>query len=370
MIRLKAIVLFTFFFLFSLGQEAKLSEIIAAVAEELASEETDPGAAEIFIERLYELTEDPVKINSADEDEISRLFFLTGFQVKVLADYVKTTGRIVSPYEIANIPGFDKEIAEMMVSFITFAGSLRSVSNSVGIRHTLLTNFIIKSSLSDTLSPGSPWKMLTKYKFLAGSFSGGFTIEKDPGEKFLCGDSPFPDFFSAHIAWNGPGLIKHAVIGDYSVRFGQGTAINTGMRTGLSLTTPGYLAGKSEMRPYTSTDENNYFRGAAAELSLKNFDMSFYFSSNKIDATLNDSGSSVKSLYKTGLHDSPGAILKKDAVGEINYGLSLSCNFNTLRAGVLWNKNRFSLPFIPENINPSDKYVFRGYKKHSLQYIL
>ena len=362
MIKFKVIVLFTFIPLFSVSQEAKLSEIISAVAEELAADENDPGAVEVFIEHLYELTEDPVKINSGDEDEISRLFFLNGFQVKALADYVKTTGIIVSPYEIANVPGFDKETTEMMVPFISFESSFRVHADSTGIRHISLSNFIIKPSLSDSFSPGSPWKILTKYKLLAGSFSGGFTIEKDPGEKLFLGDPPALDFFSGYMTWQGTGLIKRVVIGDFSARFGQGTGINTGIRTGLSLTTPGYLAGKSEIRPYTSTDENNFFRGAAAELSLKNFDMSLFFSSNKIDATLDESGTSVKSLFKTGLHNSSGTMIKKDALGEISYGLNISYNLNNLRTGILWTENRFSLPFIPENVNPADKYEFNGDK--------
>jgi hypothetical protein len=40
--------------------------------------------------------------------------------------------------------------------------------------------------------------------------------------------------------------------------------------------------------------------------------------------------------------------------------LNLSYNFKNLRTGILWTENRFSLPFIPENIIPSEKYEFRG----------
>jgi hypothetical protein len=78
----------------SYGQDEKISEIIATIAEELADDETDPEAAAVYIERLYDLTEKPVRINSADETELSRLFFLTDFQVKALADYVHSSGRI------------------------------------------------------------------------------------------------------------------------------------------------------------------------------------------------------------------------------------------------------------------------------------
>lgn len=348
----------------SLSQENKLSERIIAVAEELAADESDPAAAELFSEWLFDLTENPVMINSGDENEISRLFFLTDFQVKVLADYIRTSGRIVSLFEIANIPGFDRESAEMLFPFISLADRPSSFSDSARIRQTLLTSFTHRNTPPDTSSVGSAWRVLTKYKFSKGGFSGGFTAEKDPGEKLISGKLPLPDFISGYLIYRGAGILKGIVIGDYSARFGQGTNINTGIRTGLSLTTPGYLAGRSEIRPYTSTDENNFFRGAAAEFTFKNFDLSFFLSSKYIDATLNgtadSTGLSIKSFYKTGLHNTNAAIQKKDAVRETGLGVNLTYNSKNLRTGILWTENGFSLPVIPDPINPADRYDFTG----------
>ena len=343
-----------------LAQEADLPEKISSIAEQLSADDFDPGAADIFADRLYDLTEDPVKINSGDEEEISRLFFLTGFQVRVIADYVKRSGRIVSPYEIANIPGFDKETTEMMIPFITYKSTPRSQSDTVFIGHSFLTNLIVKPSSSDTSLPGSPWKVLTRYRFRANSFSGGFGMEKDPGERLFSGKFPVMDFCSGFLSWQGSGIIKKVVIGDYSARFGQGTAINSGIRSSLSLTLPGYLAGKNEIRPYTSSDVNNFFRGLAAEFSFNKLDLSVFFSSKGIDATLNDEGTSITSLYKTGIHNSRETILKKDAAGEISYGMHFSYSFSNLRTGILWTENRYSLPLIPDKVNPTDLYAFKG----------
>ena len=347
-------------------QEIKTSEKIIAIAEELAADESDPGAADLFSDWLFELADNPVIINSGDEKEISRLFFLTDFQVKVLVDYVKTSGRIVSPYEIANIPGFDRESTEIMIPFISLKERIATFSDSARLRQTLLTDFIIKNTISDTSMLGSPWKLLTKYKFTSGGVSGGFTSEKDPGEKLLSGKPPLPDFLSGYLTYKGAGVIKRIIIGDYSARFGQGTNINTGIRTDLSLTTQGYLGGRNEIRPYTSTDENNFFRGLAAELSIKNFDFSTFFSINKIDATLNDTGDSsnlsIKSFYKTGLHTTAGTIFKKDAIRETDYGVNLSYNFSNLRAGIIMTETRFSLPVMPDLTNPAYIYSFIGYK--------
>jgi len=64
-----------------LCQNEKQSEIIVSIAEELAADESDPDAITLFIEQLHELSENPVNVNSGDETEISRLFFLSDFQI-------------------------------------------------------------------------------------------------------------------------------------------------------------------------------------------------------------------------------------------------------------------------------------------------
>ena len=346
------------------NQSEKLSEIIISVAEELAADDSDPEAAVTYIERLYELAENPVKINSAGENEISRLFFLSDFQAKALADYAHSSGRIISVYELVNIPGFDKETAEMMIPFITLDSKTTVNSDSVHWRNTSITNLSIRSGNDDTTSLGSTWKILTKYKFTAGSFSGGFTAEKDPGEKFFSANPPLPDFLSANLTYIGSGLIRRLIVGDYSARFGQGTNINTGIRTGLSLTAPGYMSASDEIKPYTSTDENNFFRGVAAEFSYENLGLTLFYSKNYSDATLGSlSGSSkdyIENFYLAGIHNTSSLLQKKDAIYELAYGINLSYNFNNVRVGFTWSGDRFSLPVKMTGNDPVDIFDFEG----------
>ena len=345
-------------------QDSKLSETITSVAEELAADDFDPEAASAYIERLQELVENPVMLNSSGEDEISRLFFLSDFQVKALVDYSHSSGKIISIYEIPNIPGFDRETVTMMIPFISLDNKLKINSDSVRWRNTFVSNLSEKPGNDDTSSLGSSLKILTKYKFSAGGFSGGFTVEKDPGEKYFTGNPPLPDFLSAGIAYNGNGVIRRIIVGDYSARFGLGTNINTGIRTGLSLTTPGYMSARNEIKQYTSTDENNFFRGMAAELSVKNLELSLYYSKNSSDATLGSStGSSndyIENFYLSGLHNTSSLILKKDVFTDLAYGINLSYNFNTVRVGLVWSEDRLSLPVIPVGNDPERVFDFNG----------
>ena len=117
-----------------------------------------------------------------------------------------------------------------MIPFITLDNKNINKPDSTRLKNSLITNFSFKPDLNDTTSLGSSLRFLSKYKFSSGGFSGGLAAEKDPGEKLISGSPPLPDFFSAHLAFNGNGVIKRIIIGDYSARFGLGTNINTGVR--------------------------------------------------------------------------------------------------------------------------------------------
>jgi len=353
-------------FLFSpvAGQNENLSETVISIAEELAADESDPEGVSLYIEQLQELSENPVRINSGNETELSRLFFLSDFQIKTLSEHIRSSGKIVSVYEIAGIPGFDRQSAEMIIPFISLKEVSNTSINSVKTRNTLLSNIIFKPGERDSASPGSPLKTLTRYRILSGNIDAGFTFEKDQGEKFLYGSPKLPDFLSAHLAWTGKGIIRKIIIGDFAARFGQGTNINSGIKTAISLTAPGYLPGRDEIKSYTSTDENNYFRGAATEFSFRNTVLSLFWSHNIIDASVGSSEDSleffISNLYSSGLHNSSSSLLKKDVLTETTFGINLSGNFKYIKAGFTWSEDRFSLPFHPDNRNPEKIFDFEG----------
>ena len=117
------------FFLFLIGATAstqaqeEASGITEAVAGVMSlTEESDVS---FLMERLSEIEERPAAFNSGDEEEIARLFFLTEFQVKVLADYVIRKGDIVSLYELALLPAFDRVTVMLMAPYITLEPSDR-----------------------------------------------------------------------------------------------------------------------------------------------------------------------------------------------------------------------------------------------------
>jgi len=230
----------------------------------------------------------------------------------------------------------------------------------------MITNLSLKSGTYDSSYLGSAVRILTKYRFTAGGFSGGFTLEKDSGEKLLTGNPPLPDFISAHISYNGRGFIRRIIIGDYSARFGQGTNINTGIRRGISLISPGYMSASDEIRPYSSTEENRFLRGFAAQFSVRNIEMSIFISKHSSDATIAASPVSseeyIVSFLQDGVHNTPSLLKKKDAAAQLAYGAALSYNLKNLKIGLVWSQNRFSLPVNQTSKTPEKVSEFTGDK--------
>jgi len=232
------------------------------------------------------------------------------------------------------------------------------------VRSQLLLNYITKYPSAGGESEGPPWKSMIKYRFSKGHISGGLTAEKDPGEKIFPGKSKTPDFFSANLCWAGSGFVHKVIAGDFGLRFGMGTAINTGFRTGLSLTRPGRISGSDDLRPYTSTDENNYFRGLAIQLKRERTGMTLFLSSNDIDATIDTasdgSGRYISTFYRTGIHDTKSSLDRFNSVKELSFGAHLSAGIRNVNAGVLFTSSKLSLPLRRQSDEAIDLYDFEG----------
>lgn len=344
------------------SQHENLTSAVISEIEQMA--ENDPETAEQITERFADLSEKPVNINTRDIRELSRLFFLSDFQVRSIADYVKTTGSIVTFYELGNIPGIDPEIIRMMLPFITIKTDNNNDAGISGIRNKLIMNFNKRSDYSETSSLGPPYRMLLKYRFDTERFSGGLTAEKDAGEPFFYGNPSLPDFISFNLALKGTGILKKILIGDYSARFGLGTCINTGFRTGLSVSSPGFITFMDEIKQHTSADENNFFRGLAIESGYKNISLRMFYSFNKSDAALKSSDNVslnyISSFYNTGLHNSISMMQRKDNYSVTSLGVNLFYSFKKAGIGFTFSQNRLSIPAQQGAEDPEKAYRFSG----------
>lgn len=323
---------------------------------------TDEYEASFLMERLSEIEERPAAINSGDEEEIARLFFLTEFQVRVLADYVTRKGDIVSLYELALLPAFDRETVMLMAPYITLEPSDKKNGLPSGNTTVVMTATTRIAPLEDNTTRGI--RSLVKVRHEGPRLSYGVTAENDPGEPFTFDGAAGSDFLSGHLMYRGRGIIDRIVIGDYSLRFGEGLVFNNGSWQGSWLSSPSFMTGRSALTQYTSTEENNFFRGVGCVLGSITRGVVLFASSNLIDARLlfdDDSNAvAVTNLVKGGIHDSPSAREARNSLAETMSGLHLTWGTDKIRVGVTSSVTWFSLPFQPDTMKPENITAFSG----------
>jgi len=339
-------------------QEENLS-LRESVEEILAlSDDADPAA---LLEELEELKAFPVNINGGDEKEISRLFFLTEFQVMVLADHVRKNGSVVTLYELALLPAFDRNTVLLMAPYISLKPAKPKGGRSYG---RILVTLTASARFSNDESAAEGMRSLMKMKHKQGSFTFGLTAENDPGEPFIFKNAPGADFLSGYVQYEGKGLINRIIAGDFSVRAGEGVLLNSSRWMGSWLSSPSFMSGRSVSSPYTSTEENSFFRGISLTLGGVNSGALLFASSNKIDARLlfaDDSvATGVRNLVRGGIHVTESQLAARNSLTETVTGLRLIAGTGKARGGVTATATWFSLPFVPDVTEPENLHAFAG----------
>ena len=107
--------------------------------------------------------------------------------------------------------------------------------------------------------------------------------------------------------------LKTLAIGDYKVSFGQGLVISNDFTPGRSSIVAQAERRSNGFRRHFSTNENDYFRGVASTLVLKQVYISLLYSYRKLDAGVDNY--EVSTFKTDGLH-SAGAGLGKETYGS------------------------------------------------------
>ena len=102
-------------------------------------------------------------------------------------------------------------------------------------------------------------------------FSVKISGEKDPGEQFFRGKqrSGF-DFYSGSASVKDFGILKHVVIGDYRLNFGQGLVLGTSLLSGKGGGVGSVRRFSTGIRAVAPTSEGDFLRGTAVTLGHAN----------------------------------------------------------------------------------------------------
>ena len=182
----------------------------------------------------------------------------------------------------------------------------------------------------------------------------GLLTDKDAGEKSL------DDFYSFHFAVKNYGILQSFVAGDYLMEFGQGLVLWSpyGFSKGAEAVYP-LKKRDGDIKPYTSSTENNFFRGTAAVIKYNNFRLSAFYSNNKFDASIDPITHEIISMPVDGYHRTESEIQKKKTANEIFYGSRFDYSINNLlNTGIIYYHSKFSNQIAPSSIYDLSGEIF------------
>lgn len=294
---------------------------------------------------LITLLDDPVNLNDTMPDNLSRLP-ISEFQISSIKDYIHKHGQLVSPYELQLVPGFDEEINAQLLPFFRTTPIEKSRAKRV-FRSSVLTRYkrVLEKqkgyqSTTSNGYLGSPDAFLLKAKVTATpKIQLGFTAEKDAGEEFFKGSNPNGfDFYSGYLSIVRLGVIKQVVVGDFSANFGQGLTLASGYSLGKASLMTSPAKRQRTVSPYSSTDENQFFRGVAAITTINKVTITTFASKKYMDASVEADtsgfGQSIETIQATGSHATNTEIANKHNVLETAGGINAAYNIKDLRVGV------------------------------------
>ena len=322
-----------------------------------------------FSSHLSFLYDNPINLNTCKDEDLANLSLFSAIQIMNIIEYRDKNNGFATLLELKLIDGISKEQIYLSLPFLKTSNierhtpqisleNLRKMS-----KQTIITRYqrvleeqaaYIPDENGDAKYLGDPNKIYAKYKYqFTNKIRAGITADKDAGEPFFKAPNQQGfDFYSGFVQLQNQGIIKSMVIGDYSLQFGQGIALWNGFGMGKSSMVTSVTKFGKGVDKYSSTDENNFFRGAATTLSYKDFELSVFFSSKKKDGSINTDTlendiDRFNSFDNTGLHATESQFAKKKTIGETLYGANINYKFERLKIGATFVKYQYSHSLAP-----------------------
>ena len=337
-------------------------------SEEAIDDLLQESTEEIDNDQLYQVFDDlsrnPINLNKADLTSLQKIPFIDLSTAKSIINYRKKYGTFFSVNELYSIKGLNDELVKKIIPFVSVSDQLTNEEQNANM-------FLRNSKIyfrSRTINDLQTAKGFTENKYLGTKpkiynrllvnyndhFELGLLTDKDAGEKYL------DDFYSFHFAIKNYGILQLFVAGDYLMEFGQGLVLWSpyGFSKGAEAVYP-LKKRDGDIKPYTSSTENNFFRGTAGSIKYNNFRLSAFYSNNKFDANIDPITHEIISMPVDGYHRTVAEFQKKKTANEIFYGSRLDYSINNLLStGIIYYHSKFSNTIAPSSIYDLSGDVF------------
>jgi len=357
--------------------QAQEEEVAKAIIEDFSDALPEEQDLTDLIEKLAYYKKHPLDLNNASPEQLKEINLLSALQINNIINHIKINGKLLDLLELQAIPGFDINTLEKLMPFVALNKSSGSEQlNLKNIREKGNNIFVWRyaqllekqkgyTSLPGSRYIGGPEKLLMKYRYtLSNVASVALLMKKDAGESLFRGasDSGF-DFISGHVALYKVGFINTLVVGDYSLQFGQGLTLWTGLSFGRGADVAGVAKKDTGLNPYTSSSEYAFFRGASSKIKiLKIIDLTTFISLRNLDGNLTadvDGNPKLTTLNVSGFHRTPAEIKNKGSVRQYFYGGVLQLDRSNFSAGLIATHSVYQHPFTTGN-QLYKRYGFSG----------
>ncbi len=324
--------------------EQLIEDILQNDEESSGGEFAFNGAFDIL--RAYQ--KNPLDLNKATEEDLIDLLLLNDVQIAEFLTYrTDMGGSLLNFYELQAVPGFDVPTIRRIQPFVRVGGGLDDLSISPrrmiaeGERELFVRwTRTLEEQRGYTADPdqtnsfyfGDPNQIYVRFRQrYSNKMSFGITAEKDAGEAFFREPNKKGfDYYSAHFFLRDVTRTLRAVaLGDYSINMGQGLVLNSGFGYGKSALAVAVKRGGRTVRPYSSVNEVNFMRGAAATLGFgQHLELTVFGSRKGRDANLVELDTTevgealiaVSSLDIDGFHRTPAEVEDRNAVTQTSVG--------------------------------------------------
>lgn len=352
-----------------LAQDSSTVEVqkqLEQAFEELDDENGNSG--EQLIQFLEDLAANPININSAD---IAELLQVPGMNIAIANAIIRYRNQ--QPFEnvkeLLDVAGIGQITYNRMVPYVTIGGLGEKFRDQYwrkeywtnGGKVEFLSRFqqnleqqegyIRPDSAGGYL--GSPAKYYQRLWWQSNHLSMNLTQEKDAGER-LSGPTDF-DYNSWHVALRDNGRLKSLVIGDYSLSFGQGLVLWTGGAFGKGREVIETVSRNERgLRPYTSVQETDFFRGIAATFGEEIETTVFYSDRPRTASTLE--GEITRYPSSSGFHRTASELARRNNMQQKTLGARI--RYNT-RFG-LFGMSGYQTEFSNYVISGNERFDFQG----------
>ena len=285
------------------------------------------------LEELSNRLQEPVNINVTTKRELEQFPFLSDIQIENILAYVYIHGQMQTIYELQLVEEMDKHTIDLLLPFVC----VHPVPEKIGFprlksllkygKQEVLTRLDVpfytrKGYQKNYLGPAMYHSLRYGYRY-GDYLQMGITAEKDAGEPFFAlHNEKGYDYYSIYFLLRNLGKLKTLALGNYRLSFGQGLVVSTDFRLGKTYSLSTVDNRNSGIRKHSSTDEYNYFRGAAATVEvIPALQLSGFYSHRSMDGVIE--GNEITSIYKTGLHRTEKEADKVNRIINISFFIIL-----------------------------------------------